>query len=172
MNSTNSNKRRELVLEELKSRDTAISAGSLGKKFSVSRQVIVNDVAILRASGENIIALPRGYIIQKDNPVNNYVIACKHDKYELSEELYTIVDCGCGIIDVIIEHDIYGQISANLSLYSRKDVREFLNKLKNSDTQPLCNLTNNYHFHTLDCPTPKHFEEVKIALKQKKLLCL
>lgn len=149
-----------------------ISASSLGKKFSVSRQVIVNDISILRASGENIIASPRGYILQKDNPTNHYLIACKHNRDELNEELYTIVDCGCGIIDVIVEHDVYGQISANLSLYSRKDVGEFLDKLNKFDTQPLCNLTNNYHFHTLNCPTPKHFEDVKIALKQKKLLCL
>lgn len=167
----NAEERRKYILEKLKDNSQPISASTFGKELSVSRQVIVNDIALLRAVGEKITALPRGYVLEKESN-DNYVIACKHSKSDLSEELYTIVEYGCGIIDVIIEHDIYGEIKANLCIYSKNDVDEFLAKIKDSNTKPLCILTNDYHFHTLSCPTKEHFEKVRLALINKGLCVL
>lgn len=162
--------RKIYILKKLKNNTTPISASTFGKELDVSRQVIVNDVALLRALGEPIIALPRGYVIERNND-ESYVIACKHGKDDLEDELLTIINCGCGVKDVIVEHDIYGQISAKLCIYSQNDIKEFMDKLNSSTTNPLCTLTNEYHFHTLQCPSDKHFEDVKKALQDKKL-CL
>ncbi len=160
--------RKKYILKSLKNNTSPISATTFGKELHVSRQVIVNDIALLRALGEPIIALPRGYVIERTND-ENYVIACKHDKEDLEEELLTIISCGCGVKDVIVEHEIYGQISAKLCIYSQNDIKEFMEKLNSTTTNPLCSLTNNYHFHTLQCPSDKHFEDVKKALKKKNL---
>lgn len=162
--------RKKQILEKLKTSSIPISASALGKQFAVSRQVIVTDIALLRASGENISATPRGYIIEL--PIEEeYIIACSHGIEDLKEELYTIVDGGCSVMDVVVEHEIYGQLSAKLCIHSRSDVEEFIHKLENSQTQPLCSITNNYHFHTLHCPSKEHFEKVKILL-QEKGICL
>lgn len=156
--------RKECILEKLKKSKDAISASSLGKELSVSRQVIVNDIALLRAFGHKIIATPRGYIIEKEI-TEKYIIACRHNEHQIQEELNTIIECGCGVIDVIINHEIYGEFSANLHIYSKSDIENFINKSKTAKTKPLCSITNDYHFHTLTCPTKEHFNQVKQKLK-------
>ncbi len=158
--------RRKTILEKLKESQRPISATAFGKELSVTRQIIVNDIALLRAQGEKIIATPRGYCIDKQD-VSEYVVACKHTEKDLADELYTIIDCGCGVLDVIVEHEIYGQISAKLCVYSKNDADEFLAKFKNGESKPLCSVTNNYHLHTLHCPTKEHFEKVKTKLREK-----
>ncbi len=160
--------RKSIIINKLKISEDPLSASELGKMLSVSRQVIVNDIALLRARGENIIATPKGYIIDKKDE-SRYLIACKHNKEDVAKELFAIVECGCGIVDVVIEHEVYGQISANLSIYTNKDVLQFIERLERSDFKPLCTLADNYHFHTLYCPTPYHFEEVKRTLQKLDL---
>ncbi len=157
--------RKSYIISKLKVSEAPISASELGRILSVSRQVIVNDIALLRARGEKITATPKGYIIEKSND-SRYVIACKHNKEDVAKELYAIVECGCGVVDVVIEHEVYGQLSANLSIYTNKDVAEFIERLEGSDFKPLCSLSDNYHFHTLYCPTSGHFEEVKRVLQK------
>ncbi len=158
--------RKQYIMDKLRATEQPISATSFGKMLSVSRQIIVNDIALLRAAGEKIVATPRGYLLESGNQVV-YTIACKHSKHDMEQELMTIIECGCGVLDVIVNHDIYGQLSAKLCIYSRNDVDEFLEKIKNSHTLPLCSITNDYHFHTLHCPTPQHFERVKSVMREK-----
>ncbi len=130
----------------------------------------MGDVAILRAEGNNITATPRGYILEKQIE-SSYIVACKHSKEDLLDELYTIIDEGCGIVDVIVEHSVYGQITGTLHLFSRKDVDMFWDNFCKSNSQPLCSLTDDIHLHTLSCPTPKHYENVLSALTQKGYIC-
>ena len=161
--------RKKYILEKLHSSDEPISASTFGKELAVSRQVIVGDVSLLRAAGENIIATPRGYIIEKFNNIK-YLIVCKHSREQLLDELYTIVDNGCAIIDVIVEHSIYGQISGQLHIFNRKDADIFAEQINKNNENLLSNLTNEIHFHTLHCPSEKYFEQTKMALKEKGYL--
>ncbi len=163
------NDRRNMIMETLKNCEMPISATKLGEKLSVSRQIIVGDIALLRAKGENITATPRGYILSESKE-KLYVIACEHSLEDLKEEIYTIIDCGCGLKNVMVEHALYGQITGQLYIFSRNDADEFLEKLKNSDDLPLSQLTNEQHFHTVSCPSKKHLEELKAALESKGFL--
>lgn len=163
------NERKNSIVSDLETADGPINATQLAKKLGVSRQVIVGDVAILRASGHNIIATPRGYLLQK-TLVTHHTIAVSHSLDEMLEELYIIVDNGCSVLNVIIEHQIYGQIVGELHVYSRKDAEEFVDSMKKSKQEPLSSLTEQVHLHTIDCPSPKHYEDLKKELSAKGFL--
>ncbi len=169
MKMPNSN-RIKIILEILNSANKPISATALGSQLSVSRQIIVGDIALLRAMGESIISTPRGYTIELPCE-KEHIIACKHtDIEQMKDELYTIVDHECGILDVTIDHAIYGQISGKLHIYTRADVDEFIQLLDEHSALPISNLTDNIHTHTLNCLSDKHFEDVKAALAKKGIL--
>ncbi len=158
--------RRDIIIEELTKSSSPISASALAKNLGVSRQIIVGDIALLRAKGHSIFATPKGYILEeKEN--KSYIVPCCHDSESLLDELYTIVDCGCGILDVIVDHKIYGQLVGKLHIFSRKDADDFVTNMKAENATPLCSVTNQLHLHTLSCPTEKHFFEVEEALKNK-----
>lgn len=61
-----SDERRKAIADVLRAADAPISASALAEKFSVSRQIIVGDIALLRSSGEEILATPRGYVTPKE----------------------------------------------------------------------------------------------------------
>lgn len=161
-----SEKRKKNIMEQLSQSQKPLSASYFAEELGVTRQVIVGDIALLRAGGANIIATPRGYLLEA-KPNDCYIVACKHDDAHLLEELYTIVDCGCGLLDVIVEHPLYGQITCNLHIFSRHDADVFLEKLKESQSRPLSYITNEIHLHTLQCPSVEHFRQVETALQEK-----
>ncbi|MDB8805939.1 MULTISPECIES: transcription repressor NadR [Romboutsia] len=164
--------RRDKILNLLKNKNKAVSGSKLSSELNVSRQVIVGDVALLRASGIHIISTPRGYILN-DNKEDNYIIktiACKHDKEDIEDELNTIVDEGGIVEDVIVEHSIYGQIIGNLHLECRRDVKEFIEKLNSKETSPLSHLTDGVHLHTIKCKDEKTYKQVITSLTEKGYL--
>ena len=166
-----SSKRRTQILEVLGKSEEPISATTLAKQFSVSRQIIVGDIALLRAAAHEISATPRGYILRRNRPDESSVtIACRHDDKLLAQELYTVVDNGCGLLDVIVEHPLYGQISGSLQIFSRYDADAFLRKLQKNQANPLCALTRGIHLHTLSCPTQEACERVLEGLREKGIL--
>lgn len=148
-----SDERREKIFNILKERSIPITGADLSKITGVSRQVIVQDIAILRAKGFNIIATPQGYMLLNDkkNKIQK-VIACCHDKESMRKELEIIVDNGGKVIDVIVEHPLYGEIKAMLMLESRLDVERFMKHYEDSDTKPLSALTGGIHLHTIEVP--------------------
>lgn len=163
--------RRESILNYLKKASSPVKGGELSKLYNVSRQVIVQDVALLRAEGHDIIATPQGYILMTNN--NGYIrkiIAVKHDENQIEEELRTIVGLGGRIIDVTIEHKIYGEITGKLMLKSVYDVEMFINKLKDSNAKPLSNLTEGVHIHTIEADSEKDMERILKVLKEKGFL--
>lgn len=161
--------RRDEVLKKLGKKP--ISASSLAAIFSVSRQIIVSDIALLRAAGESIESTPRGYILNKDEKQGLIkVIMCKHLNDGVEDEIYTVVDNGAEIIDVIVEHSVYGQIQINLNLASRYDCDEFLKKLQKSAVTPLAGLTSGVHFHTILCPSEECYDRIIEKLKKKQIL--
>ena len=160
--------RRRQLLDLISNEDTPVSASSLAKKLDVSRQIIVGDVALLRAQGHEIIATARGYmLIQKLKGENQYLgkVACLHTAKNTKSELYAIVDLEAVVINVIIAHDLYGEITGNLNLKTRKDVDHFMGRAKSSEVKLLSELTQGLHLHTIACRDRAHFEQVARALE-------
>lgn len=163
--------RREKITLLLSKADCPMSASFLADALCVSRQIIVGDVALLRAANVPIIATPRGYVLEKSNSEHKtYTVACKHKKADLLQELYCIVDCGCKVLDVTVEHPVYGQISGQLHIESRYDADLFYKKLCESDAQPLSSLTGNAHLHNIICPSQEHYKNLCATLAEKNLL--
>jgi transcriptional regulator of NAD metabolism len=164
--------RRNEILEMLHSSHEPVSASSLAEKFNVSRQIIVGDVAILRAEGQPVMATPRGYILEADVRGNfGYVgtVAVRHRLNRLQEELYIIVDYGGTVIDVTIEHPIYGELTGPLNVSSRYEVDMFVEKVKADDSQPLSTLTDGIHTHRIGCKNLETFENISAMLKKAGL---
>jgi len=158
--------RRGKILEIINQGSAPVSASSLAKILSVSRQIIVGDIALLRAQGHEIIATARGYMIPNIRESNQYVgkIACCHSAENTKEELYTIVDLGAVISNVIVEHDLYGEITGQLNIKTRDDVDTFIDMVKSSEVKLLSELKSGVHLHTISCRDKSHFEQVYNAL--------
>ncbi|MFA5577276.1 MAG: transcription repressor NadR [Tissierellaceae bacterium] len=167
------NERREEIVKALKMAENPIKGTDLSEKFEVSRQVIVQDIAILRARGEDILATPQGYIMPRPfkSKVITRTIACIHQSNEeIEEELRTIVDLGGKIIDVVVEHPLYGEIKSQLQIGSRHDLGLFMENLNKTKAEPLSSLTDGVHLHTIEIEDEEMFERIKEALMGKNYL--
>lgn len=165
--------RRELIVKLLNTEKEPLSGNVLAKRLGVSRQVIVQDIALLRATDKNILSTNKGYIIygkQEGNLSCKRVFAVKHTDAQMREELYCIVDAGAKVLDVIIEHEVYGQLSADLFINSRRDVDEFMDKIMRDTVKPLKELTGDLHFHTVEAESSEILDLVMVKLKEKQYL--
>lgn len=167
----NTETRRNKIIERLSSASGAVSANVLANEFNVSRQIIVGDIALIRASGIGIEATPRGYMLtNQDNNDKIYTIACVHTLENMKDELYVIVDNGCEVIDVVVEHAVYGQMTGMLKISSRYNADQFVKKLIEATANPLSTLTGGVHLHNLHCPDDEAFERVRTQLKELGIL--
>ena len=141
--------RRAAILSKLEQADRPVSAAALAKEFSVSRQIIVGDVALLRAAGAEIAATPRGYVLPREGNGLIRTVACVHDGEGMARELEIMVDNGCQVVDVVVE---------------------FIRSVSESSAKPLADLTGGIHLHTLRCPSEEAFLRVRAALDQAGLL--
>lgn len=158
--------RRKLIIQMLKLSAQPITGQELAEKTGVSRQVIVTDIALLKASDEPIIATNRGYMyMQKESSNNLYkrIIICQHPPERTEEELQTIVDCGVTVNNVIVEHPIYGELTGSLMISSRYDVEQFLRARKRKDASLLSELTDGIHLHTIEADS---IEKLDLACKR------
>lgn len=162
--------RRQAILDLLKQSPQPVSAGALAKQFCVSRQVIVGDVALLRAAGAEISATPRGYVVQTAPAGLLRQVACRHDSADMEAELNAMVDQGCTVLDVIVEHPIYGQLTGPLQLSNRYQVSQFIARCRSEDAAPLSQLTEGIHLHTLSCPDQESYQRVCQALEELGIL--
>ena len=147
-----------------------VSAGKLAGMFGVSRQIIVGDIALLRASGIDITATPRGYVLTKSSEGIIHRIPCRHKPEEMREELQILVDNGCLVRDVIVEHPVYGQLVGQLDIATRYDVDEFISKVMRSEAAPLSDLTGGIHLHTIFCPDEEAYRRVLEKLRKSGFL--
>ena len=160
--------RREAILRELERAESPVSASALAKQFHVSRQAVVGDVAMLRALNAPIAATPRGYVLTRaEGRGKTFTIACRHGRDRLGEELYAVVDNGGALLDVVVEHALYGQLSGKLHIFSRYDADEFLRRLSEQEASPLSALTGGIHLHTLSCPDDGCFARICTVLREK-----
>lgn len=169
----NSIERRKYIEKYLKECKLPVKGSELAKKFNVTRQVIVKDIAISRAEGKNIISTPQGYIIYSisSNTVLRVLPMC-HETEQIQGELNTIVKYGGKIIDVIVEHPVYGQMTGMLMIKTMYDVEKFMERLKEYNAEPLLILTAGVHLHTVEAPNEETMEKIMIELKKMNILLL
>ena len=171
MTGISAQERRRAVARALEEADGPVSAAALAERFSVSRQIIVGDVALLRASGTQIDATPRGYQLHPAARGYTGILACVHSTADqMREELYTVVDQGGIVVDVAVENPLYGELRGNLNLASRYDVDHFIQQASDTPECLLSRMTGGVHLHTLSCPTEEAFHRIEAALDAKGLL--
>lgn len=164
--------RRAALLEQLRRADAPVSASALAEKLGVSRQIIVGDVALLRAGGEAIEATPRGYRIARSEQGVSALLACRHTGLDqLRQELYIAVDNGGVLEDVIVENPLYGQLTGRLHITSRYDADQFVARAAAEDGRSLlCNLTGGVHLHTVRAADFAALKRISRALREAGIL--
>jgi transcriptional regulator of NAD metabolism len=164
-------KRREQLMKILREQAEPISGGELARLLGVSRQIIVQDIALLRASDINIISTTKGYLLyHSDAPHVKRLFKVKHTTEQIEDELCTIVDCGGKILDVLVTHEIYGEITTALIIRNRQDVYDFVKKVKEKKIVPLKELTDGIHQHTVEADTEETLNRVEERLREKGYL--
>lgn len=161
--------RRSLILTLLKESNGPLTGSELATKTSVSRQVIVGDITLLRAKDEPIIATSQGYIYIKNQSALAHVertIPSFHPPERTEEELNILVDHGVTVKDVKIEHPVYGDLTASILVSNRREVKSFMKKIKETNASYLSELTDGIHLHTISAPTEKHLIEAEEALRR------
>lgn len=164
-------KRRETIQSLLRKAGAPLSAATLAAHCAVSRQIIVGDIALLRAGGLSVLATPRGYVLESAPQTHaECSVACRHGNERMMEELYTVVDLGGSVLDVTVEHAVYGQLCGQLHIRSRFDVDAFCNALAASGGKPLSNLTEGIHLHRIRADNQDALERIINALDKSGYL--
>jgi transcriptional regulator of NAD metabolism len=166
-----SKERRKYIEEFLKRSNMPQKGSILAEKLGVTRQIIVKDIAILRAEGKKIIATPEGYLISDEerNMVKKIMAFC-HKVNDIEDELKTIVKFGGVVEDVIIEHSLYGEIKGMLMIKTLYDVENFIKKVNRYKSEPLLILTGGIHLHTISAESDEVIENITKELKNKAYL--
>jgi len=165
-------KRRRDLLQLLREADRPLTGTDLAARFNVSRQVIVQDIAILRSAGQMILATPQGYVFPS-LPEESWVrktIACQHSREDIEKELGIVVDHGGRVLDAVVEHPVYGELRGSLMISNRRDVRFFVSHLEESGANPLMALTGGVHLHTIEAPDEETLSEILEALGREGFL--
>ena len=166
----NGEQRRKEIIKRLQESALPISASFFSKEFSVTRQIIVADIALLRAAGYTILANNAGYSLDEKPRGLIKRVVVKHNKKDVREEFYAIVDNGGKVLDVIVEHSVYGKISVELHIRSRYDADEFVRKIDETGANPLSLLTEGLHIHTIEVQEEKSFARIIEGLAKLNIL--
>lgn len=161
--------RRTKIVELIQNSEKPLSGTALAKQCDVSRQVIVQDIALIRASGYDIISTNRGYIIQEPL-VRERIFKVNHTDEQLEEELYSIIDLGGTVVNVMVNHRVYGHMEAELRINSRRKVEAFMEDIRSGKSSPLKNITFNYHYHKVAADSEETLDLIEEALRQKHFL--
>jgi uncharacterized protein len=165
--------RRRRIVAWMRAHGAPVRGGELAKHLRVSRQCLVQDIAILRAGGEEIVATPRGYRLPKTSGQqrsHQSILACQHEPERTEEELNILVDHGVKILDVVVEHPLYGELRGSLMLESRTDVQDFLEQVKAERAALLSSLTGGVHLHTVEASRPEMISRAKAKLRTRGFL--
>lgn len=161
--------RREKILKILQNTKTPVSGAKLAENFAVSRQVVVQDIALLRAQKQEIISTCRGYIMKKDLPCKR-IFKVNHSDDAMEDELNLYVDFGGRVEDEFVYHKIYNVIRVELGLKSRRDVREYMEKLKSGISGSLKDVTAGYHYHTVTADSEETLDRIQNELQARGFL--
>ena len=163
--------RRKAIVNLLLASKTPISGGELSKQFNVSRQIIVQDITVLKGLGYEIFSTHHGYVLQK-SPLVERVFKLKHTTEQTEDELNSIVDLGGTVVDVFVWHKVYGKISATLNIFSRLHVKQFLEGVRTGKSTELMNITGGYHYHTVRAESESILDKIGETLKVKEYIAL
>ncbi|GMA57912.1 hypothetical protein C7445_10963 [Alicyclobacillus sacchari] len=152
--------RQAALLNLLVNAAAPVPGQALADELGVTRQVIVHDIALLRAAGQRIFATPKGYLIESALPADKQtVLAVSHTPEQTATELYILVDCGLRVLDVRVEHPVYGELVGNLLLSSRRDVDLFMQRIRTEQAPLLSTLTGGYHYHRVEYQEDEQLQE-------------
>ena len=140
--------RRKELIALLSAATEPLSGSALAARFQVSRQIIVQDITVLKGQGFDILSTHYGYVLQK-SPHAERVFKVKHSSKETKDELCTIVDAGATVVDVFVWHKVYGKISADLNIFSQHGIAQFLQGIQSGRSTELMHITDGYHYHTV-----------------------
>ena len=165
------NERRKAIVNLLLASKKPISGGELSEQFNVSRQIIVQDITVLKGLGYEILSTHNGYVMQK-SPFVERVFKLKHTTEQTEDELTTIVDLGGTVVDVFVWHKVYGRISATLNIFSKLHVKQFLEGVRTGKSSELMNITGGYHYHTVRADSESILDKIGETLQQKNYIAL
>lgn len=161
----NGNDRRKALVELLLSEDKAMSGGMLSRRLEVSRQVIVQDIALLKAEGYDILSTHYGYVMQK-TPLAARTFKVKHTSAQTEEELSLIVSLGGSVENVFVWHKVYGKIEAKLNIFSPLHVKQFIEGVRTGTSVELMHITGGYHYHTVLAESEEILNRIERALEE------
>lgn len=161
--------RRNEIVKIIQNSTVPVSGSALASSLGVSRQVIVQDIALIRTAGYDILSTHRGYIINAPHTVQR-VFKVYHGDDLLEDELCSIVDLGGVVRNTMINHKIYGHLEAQLGIRSRKDVKEFMQAIECGKSSPMKNITGGYHYHTIEADSEETLTLIENMLREKKFL--
>lgn len=167
------NARRTAIMEYLNEKSAPVSGTELARRFGVSRQVIVQDIALLRAENRDILSTNKGYMLFHPQERKNgctAVIHVRHTGGQTMEEFQSILDYGGQVLNVSVDHDLYGQIEVDLVINDLGDAEDFCYRMEHSKSKPLKELTGDCHYHTIQAPSKKALELIKTELRNKGFL--
>ena len=158
--------RRKAIVNLLLSSTEAISGGKLSEKFAVSRQIIVQDITVLKGLGYEILSTHNGYIIQK-SPLKERVFKVYHTTEQTEDELNTIVNLGGTVVDVFVWHKVYGKMTAPLNIFSSLHIKQFIEGVRSGKSSELMNITGGYHYHTVRADSEDVLDRIQSALEKR-----
>lgn len=161
--------RRKEIASRLENASSQISATALAREFGVSRQVVVGDIAILRARGYDIVSLARGYIMNKSNLFER-ILKVYHSDDDTERELCCVVDFGGIVVDVFVYHRSYGEVHASMNIKTRADVQKFLSDIASGKSSLLKNVTSGYHYHTIRAESEEILDSIQLRLMENGFL--
>lgn len=161
--------RRKEIVNLLLSERSPISGGELSKRFGVSRQIIVQDILLLKAAGFEILSTHHGYVIHQ-TPLAERVFKVRHTTEQTEDELNLIVDLGGTVVDVFVWHKVYGKVEAKLNIFSRLHVRQFIEGVRSGKSTELMNITGGYHYHTIRAESEEILDQIGKALDDRKYI--
>lgn len=166
----NGKERREQILKILKQSEKPVSGTKLAEQFDVSRQVIVQDMALIRANGITVVSTNRGYVIEQEEKCVSRVFKVMHTDEQVEEELNLFVDHGVRVDDVFVFHKVYGVIKATMNIRSRRDVKQYMKDISSGKSTNLKNLTSNYHYHTVVAEDEQTLDLIQEELRNRGFL--
>ena len=158
--------RRKTIINILLSEDRPIPGGELSEKCGVSRQIIVQDIAVLKGQGFDILSTHNGYLVQK-SPYKDRVVKVKHSTDQTEDELSTIVELGGTVVDVFVWHKVYGKMSAPLNIFSELQIKQFIEGIRAGKSTELMNITGGYHYHTIRAEKEETLDLIAEVLSKK-----
>lgn len=157
--------RRKAMVNLLLSAKEAISGSTLSGKFGVSRQIIVQDITVLKGLGYDILSTHNGYIMRR-TPLKERVFKVYHTTEQTEDELNLIVDLGGTVADVFVWHKVYGRVVAPLNIFSRLHVKQFIEGVRTGKSTELMNITGGYHYHTVRADSDAVLDQINDALNE------